>query len=53
LREPAPSIATCASGRTVPTTDPKTHRGASSPEKPHFTIPDPLSHTTGVGSSSV
>jgi hypothetical protein len=36
----------------LPTMDGKTARGASSPAKPHFTMPLPLSQTMAATSSS-
>lgn len=38
--------------RGRPTMDGKTDRGASSPAKPAFTMPDPLSHTMALTSPS-
>jgi hypothetical protein len=38
--------------RGRPITDGKTARGASSPAKPAFTMPEPLSHTRAATSSS-
>ena len=47
---PMPTITPGWRGR--PITDGKTARGASSPAKPAFTMPEPLSHTRAATSSS-
>lgn len=59
-----PPSASCASGCLAwaltmtpwclgrPTIEGKTARGASSPAKPAFTMPDPLSHTMALTSPS-
>merc|ERR1719204_2465637 len=44
-----PTITDCCRGR--PTIDGNTARGASSPAKPAFTMPEPLSHTSACESS--